>query len=143
MTSQSNMLLVEFHGRIDQYTLIRRVRSDVPRPGQEQVSNTETPQTLNELIFELNNSAVEIAEAVRIELARVLPPSINVYSQISFFEGSISWSGIITIVDWMDRIGGTIGFLEIVLKVSKFAVEKVLEHWFLYHQERLGLQFRL
>ncbi|MBK8899889.1 MAG: hypothetical protein IPM53_01775 [Anaerolineaceae bacterium] len=142
MSNYPQMFLVEFHGRIDKYTFVRRIRSDVPRPGQEQSSNlnSEAPQTLNDLIFELNNGAVEIAEAIRVELSRVLPPSVNIYAQISFFEGSISWSGIITVVDWMDRIGGTIGFLEIVLRVSKFAIEKVMQHWFSYQQQRLGLE---
>jgi len=111
MASRPKILLFEFYGNY--------VTS---------ITNENSRETVSEIsiVNDLNDNADEIALEIQTEIKRLLPPSVNVHAQITFNPGSITWLGFISIMDWMDKIGGVIGFLEVTSRLIKFVVEKVM-----------------
>lgn len=86
-------------------------------------------QELAQAIYFLNNESDRIAQQIQQEIKRSLPPSVHVEAQLSFFEGSIGWEGVILVLDWMARLGGTAEFIGVLVTIIRIAVNRVLRRW--------------
>lgn len=121
MANELQMLMVEFHGTAnfaeDQDTDIDfgRDRNEFRRHRKE--------------IEFLNDNSNEIAREIQRELRRVLPPSINVQTQIRFEEGSIEWSGVILLIQAMGMVVDFVGFAEITKKLAEITIDRVVRRW--------------
>ena len=93
------------------------------------------------IVRQLNEVSYEIAEEIQEEVRRVLPPSVLVQSEIQFFEGSISWIGVVTVLDWMARIAGAVELIEMFSNAIQFVVERVMRRWL--SGRRIPIRLRL
>jgi len=84
-----------------------------------------------EIVFKFNNQSYKISEEIQTEISRTLPPSVMVQTQIQFFDGSIAWTGIVTILDWMARLAGAAELVGILNVIIRSAIERVMRRWLL------------
>ncbi len=96
--------------------------------GHADIRPSERPDN-DEFVGFLNNVSGRIAQEIQQEIKRALPPSVNVEAQISFFQGSVTWEGVIVVLDWMARLGGTAEFLGVLVTLVQIAVDRVLRRW--------------
>jgi hypothetical protein len=78
----------------------------------------------------LNSNKFEIAGKINDILERRLPSSyhgnVKIETQIDFGLGSITWVGVIIVLDWVGKIVDTITFVQIMTGAIQFAVNKVI-----------------
>ncbi len=81
-------------------------------------------------ILLLNSKKIEIADKINRALERQLPSSfggnVKVITSLEFSEGSITWAGVITVLDWVGRIVDTVTFMQLTSSAIQFAVNKVI-----------------
>lgn len=103
MSIEPRTFTFEFHGRVD-------------------IIEEQTP-TPREVVVYLDSESESIAEEIKYEIGRALPPSVNIETQISFDLGSVTWDGMVVIVDWMGRLAGE-DFGEALLHLVRIAVDQ-------------------
>lgn len=77
-----------------------------------------------ELAESMNQRSSEMAERIRKEVKRMLPPGIEVTVEIDYFPGSIEWAGVITVLDWAARIADNISLIEYIQRAIQFAMNR-------------------
>jgi hypothetical protein len=73
----------------------------------------------------MNDRGGEIADSIRAELKRSLPPGAEVFVEIEYFPGSLEWLGVVTVMEWAARIADNISFVEYVVKAIRAVVNRV------------------
>lgn len=92
----------------------------------EQERKREVEYYYKEKVSDLNLRSGEIAQEIEREIARALPPSVSVQVQIGFDSGSITWAGIISILDWMARLEGSTMFVIGLANLIQIVIQRVL-----------------
>ena len=81
-------------------------------------------------IILLNSKKSEIADQINSTLDRQLPASfggnVKVITSLEFGQGSITWAGIIIILDWVGKIVDTVTFIQLTSSAIEFAVNKII-----------------
>jgi len=78
------------------------------------------------VLSKLNRQRGTIGATLRSELAALFPEGISIETEIQFSMGSIEWSGIIVILDWMSRISGSIALVEMAHRYVPLVINRVL-----------------
>ena len=93
------------------------------------VFNKES-QPNEKAIHLLNSRKYVIADKISSAIERQLPPefsgSVKIETAIEFGQGSITWIGIITVLDWIGKIVDTVTFVQLMTTAIQFAVNKVI-----------------
>ncbi|MEK6753662.1 MAG: hypothetical protein AABZ00_15510 [Chloroflexota bacterium] len=121
MANELQMLMIEFHGSA---YFVEDEDGEIDF-GRE---NKDTRQQ-RQAVERLNRSSIEIAREIQRELKRVLPPSINAQAQIRFEDGSVTWSGVILLIQAMGLVVDFVGFAEITKKLAEITVDRVVRRW--------------
>jgi hypothetical protein len=120
MANELQMLMVEFHGTAS-FAEEQEVEIDFGQRNEFRRHRKE--------IELLNSNSNEIAREIQRELRRVLPPSITAQAQIRFEEGSITWSGVILLIQAMGMVVDFVGFAEITKKLAEITIDRVVRRW--------------
>jgi hypothetical protein len=115
----SDILTIQFSGRV----LLKR------RFEEDSVDSKESENDFiqrNKIVRWLDRHSDFIADDIRREIKKVLPPGVQVNANIDFNYGSIEWAGVVIILDWMARLGSSAGLVEYIVKGVKIAVDKVV-----------------
>ena len=121
MANELQMLMIEFHWSA---YFVEDEDGEIDF-GRE---NKDTRQQ-RQAVERLNRSSIEIAREIQRELKRVLPPSINAQAQIRFEDGSVTWSGVILLIQAMGLVVDFVGFAEITKKLAEITVDRVVRRW--------------
>jgi hypothetical protein len=81
------------------------------------------------LLISLESHRNEISQEIEREIQNRLPyipfeTAVNVH--IGFSDGSVQWDGVVEFLDWMARIGGSLGLIGIITHTIRTAINKVL-----------------
>jgi hypothetical protein len=101
MANELQMLMIEFHGSA---YFVEDEDGEIDF-GRE---NKDTRRQ-RQAVERLNRSSIEIAREIQKELKRVLPPSINAQAQVRFEDGSVTWSGVILLIQAMGLVVDFVG----------------------------------
>jgi hypothetical protein len=104
--------MFEFRGRAE---ILRRAESEKESPNE------------SETVRRLNNNSTLIAQAIQQELVRGLWPSLTVQAQIHFYEGSISFAGVVILLDAMAALAGATEFLATFTRLVEIVVQGVMQ----------------
>ena len=78
----------------------------------------------------LNSNKYEIAGKINNILERQLPSSylgnVKIETQLEFGIGSITWAGVVIVLDWVGKIVDTVTFVQIMTGAIQFAINKVI-----------------
>lgn len=94
---------------------------------QERESSNSNEKALGrdyDLAELMNQRSSEMAERIRKEVKRMLPPGIEITVEIDYFAGSIEWAGVITVLDWAARIADNISLIEYIKRAIQFAMNR-------------------
>jgi hypothetical protein len=116
MTEETRMYMFEFRGRAE---ILRRAEGQKESPNE------------SEIVRQLNNNSTLIAQAIQQELVRGLSPSLTVQAQIHFYEGSISFAGVIVLLDAIATLAGATEFLATFSRLVEIVVQGVMQKWIL------------
>jgi hypothetical protein len=97
--------------------------------GRAQTDQFEKEPFDEELVFFLNDNTFQISEEIRQGMRQMLPPFVEVQVELNFYQGSISWTGIIIILDWMARLGGAAELVVMLSTVIRIVVKAVIQRW--------------
>ena len=116
MAQGSRIYTVEFRGRAE---VIRRTQSQEPLPNESQI------------VRNLNDNSTLIAQTIGDQLTGGLSPSLSVQVQIHFYEGSISFAGVIILLDAMGSLADSPEFLATFSRLVEIVIQSVLQKWIL------------
>jgi len=89
----------------------------------------ETPPNESPIVTYLSNNSILIAQAIQGELTRGLSPSLSVQAQIHFFEGSVTFAGVIILIDAIGTLAGSPEFLSTVSRLVEMVIHSVVQKW--------------
>ena len=78
---------------------------------QERSTNEKREISDYELAEVMNRRSAEMAERIRKDLKRMLPPGTEVTVEIDYFPGSLEWAGVVLLLDWTARIADNISLV--------------------------------
>jgi hypothetical protein len=116
MAEQARMYMFEFRGRAE---ILRRAQGQTEPPNE------------SEIVRQLSNNSTLIANAIQQELVRGLSPSLTVQAQIHFYEGSISFAGVIVLLDAMATLAGATEFLTTFARLVEIVIRGIIQKWIL------------
>src|SRR5215216_194839 len=114
MINETRMYTFEFRGRAE---MVRRAQ------GQGSTPN-ELP-----IVTYLNDNSMLIAQTMQGELTRGLSPSLSVQAQIHFYEGSISFAGIIILLDAGGALADSSEFLSTFSRLVEIVIQGLVQKW--------------
>ncbi len=81
-----------------------------------------------EIVPELNNRCLDIADEISRELKRSFPPGLRIDAEIDFSPGSIEWVGFVYVLDWMARLCSSIGLIDYMKKAIEHVVNRIVRN---------------
>lgn len=78
-----------------------------------------------DLAERMNQRSSEMAERIRRDLKRMLPPGLEVTVEIDYFAGSLEWAGVVMLLDWAARIADNISLIEYIQRAIRFSINRV------------------
>jgi hypothetical protein len=91
-----------------------------------QKKDAATRQAQKTLIPTLNGRSSHIAERISEEIRRSLPAGTDISVEIQFSHGSITWLGIVTVMDTVGRLTDGIDLGKRAIQLIEFLVNKIL-----------------
>lgn len=93
---------------------------------EDTMSDGALLETLSEYIPKIER---EIASELRDMTAHLIEERLDVHVNIRFHKGSVLFSGVVIVMNWMARISGAISLIQMIADAIRWVVRRVLQRY--------------
>ena len=102
-------------------------RGRIPMVMYENSKNNDSDSEY--LVRELTEASSNIEDRINRWVSESLPCKSRVVTNIRFHEGSIEWEGVLHVLTWTSAVGGTIGLVDYLQKITMFAINNTIRSY--------------